>query len=115
MGTMKVSRTRRTTHALTISILAAVLGAESAQAQGDLRSSLRPITGPVRRAGVYHVATGTWTRNGSLSNLTGPDTIYNNSCSPVYFATQITGEKFQHRSRVPSWSGPRTDSSAWSR
>jgi hypothetical protein len=102
MGTLKVSKARRTTHALTISILAAVLGVASAQAQGDLRSSLRPITGPVRRAGVYHVATGTWTRNGSLSNLTGPDTIYNNSCTPLYFAAQATGERFQHRSRVPT-------------
>src|SRR4030095_1292977 len=63
---------------------AALLG-PSAFAQGDLRSRVQPITSPVPHAGVFHVATGTWTRNGQLSNLTGPDTIYNNTCSPAYF------------------------------
>ena len=80
----------------------ALLGA-SASAQSDFRSRLRPITSPLRHAGVYHVATGTWTRNGSLANLTGPDTIYNNTCTTGgYFALNVTGEKFQHRSRVPT-------------
>ena len=37
----------------------ALLGA-SASAQSDFRSRLRPITSPLRHAGVYHVATGTW-------------------------------------------------------
>jgi hypothetical protein len=83
-------------------VAVAVLGASLVRAQGDLRSSLRPITGPMRRAGVYHVATGTWTRNGSMSNLTGPDTIYSNTCTPLYFVAQATGERFQHRSRVPT-------------
>jgi hypothetical protein len=80
----------------------ALLGA-SASAQRELKSPVRPITSPFRRAGVYHVATGTWTRNGQLANLTGPDIIYNNSCSSGgYFAAMQTGQKFQHRSRVPT-------------
>jgi hypothetical protein len=79
----------------------ALLGA-SAMAQGDLKSRVMPITSPFRHAGVYHVATGTWTRNGALSNLTGPDTIYNNTCNTGYFSAQNSNEKWQHRSRVPT-------------
>jgi hypothetical protein len=79
----------------------ALLGA-SALAQGDLRSRLQPITSPLKNAGVYHVATGTWTRNGQLSNLSGPSIIYNNSCSAAYYSGMISGEKWQHRSRIPT-------------
>jgi hypothetical protein len=84
-----------------------------ALAQQSAGSRLLPVTAPLRRAGVYHVATGTWTRNASLANVTGPDTIYNNTCYVVYYAPQIVGEKWQHRSRVPSRSGPTTPSVFW--
>jgi hypothetical protein len=87
----------------------ALLGA-LAFPQDILRSRLHPVTAPVRRAGVFSVATGTWTRNASLANVTGPDTIYNNICSAVYFGSQSTGEKWQHRSRVPSPTGPHSPS-----
>jgi hypothetical protein len=88
-----------------------VVCATSALAQGDLRSRLRPISAPVRHGGVYHVATGTWTRGGSMANLTGPDVIYDNTCaSGGYVSGQITSEKWQHRSRVPSPTGPTTPS-----
>src|SRR5262249_10563979 len=40
----------------------------------------------------------------------GPDTVYNNTCAVTYYAPQIQGEKWQHRSRVPSTSGPTTPS-----
>jgi hypothetical protein len=79
----------------------ALLGA-SAIAQGDISSRVQPITAPIRHAGVYHVATGTWTRNGQLSNLTGPSTIYNNFCNTGFYTDIVTGEKYQHRSRVPT-------------
>jgi hypothetical protein len=81
-----------------------------AMAQGDLRSHLIPITAPIRHAGVYHVATGTWTRNASLANVTGPDTIYNNTCNTTYYTTTNNKESIQHRSRIPSPSGPTTPS-----
>jgi hypothetical protein len=90
----------------------ALLGA-SAIAQGDLKSRLQPITSPFRHAGVFHVATGTWTRNSQLSNLTGPDTIYNNSCATAYFFPILSDEQYEHRSRVPTlggapWNAPTT-------
>jgi hypothetical protein len=91
---------------------AVALLSASALAQGDLKSRLQPITAPLKNAGVFHVATGTWTRHGSVSNVTGPDTIYNNSCNLGYFSAQISGERWQHRSRVPSNDSdvPTTDS-----
>jgi len=76
--------------------------------QASLRSQMRPITAPIRHAGVYHLGTGTWTRDAELATLAGPDTIYNNTCSGVYYGTMNSGgnEKWQHRSCVPSPSHP---------
>ncbi|MFN0009748.1 MAG: hypothetical protein ACKVXR_17785 [Planctomycetota bacterium] len=87
-----------------ITAAVALLGA-SATAQNDISSRLMPVTVPFEHAGIYHVATGTWTRHGSLENLAGPDTIYNNSCAiggGQYFAAMVSGEKWQHSSRVPT-------------
>ena len=79
-------------------------------AQADMRARLLPITSPLQRAGVYHVATGRWTRGASLANAVGPDTIYNNTCAPIYFTGMLSVDRFQHRSRIPSTTGPTTDS-----
>ena len=79
-------------------------------AQADMRARLAPITVPLRRAGVYHVATGAWTRGASLENAVGPSTIYDNTCATRYLTTMIFPMRFQHRSRLPSASGPTTDS-----
>jgi hypothetical protein len=84
--------------------------AAPALAQQSAASRLLQITAPIRRAGVYHVATGTWTRHASLANVTGPDTIYNNTCLVMYFTPMANTESFQHRSRIPSPSGPTTPS-----
>jgi hypothetical protein len=82
----------------------------TALAQSSLRGRLRPITVPIQHAGVYHVATGTWTHHASLANVTGPDVIYNNTCAPAYYVAMNGLESFQHRSRIPSTSGPTTPS-----
>lgn len=89
---------------------AVVLLCTGAMAQGDLKSRLIPITAPIKHAGIFHVATGTWTRNASLANVTGPDQIYNNTCMPVYYTLMGKSESYQHRSRIPSPSGPTTPS-----
>ena len=87
----------------------ACLGA-AALAQESIRSRLAPITSPIRHAGVYHVSTGRWTRNASLANAIGPSTIYNNTCAYVYFTGILSTELYQHRGRIPSTTGPTTDS-----
>jgi hypothetical protein len=81
-----------------------------ALAQADLKSRLHPVTSPIKNAGVYHVATGKWTRGASLANGTGPNVIYNNSCGIVYFSGMLSTERWQHRSRLPSPTGPSSDS-----
>src|SRR5262249_16860498 len=81
-----------------------------AMAQGDLKSRLAPVTSPLKHAGTYHVATAPWTRNASLANVTGPDTIYNNTCAVAYYSPMANTESYQHRSRIPSPSGPTTPS-----
>src|SRR5260221_4100811 len=93
-----------------LSTAAIALLCTGAMAQGDLKSRLIPITSPIQHAGIYHVATGTWSRNASMSNVTGPDVIYNNTCAAVYFTRMNGAESFQHRSRIPSTSGPTTPS-----
>jgi len=72
----------------------------------DLSSRLSRISGPVRHAGTYHVATGTWTRGVPLAALTGPDTIFDNTCRASYFAPQASGEKWQTRQVLPSPTRP---------
>jgi len=86
-------------------LVAACLSA-FALAQQDLHARLLPITAPIRHAGVYRVATGTWVGHASLANVLGPDTIYNNTCASAYFVRMTPTESFQHRSRIPSTSGP---------
>jgi len=79
-----------------------------AMAQSDIKSRMQTITSPVKNAGVYHVATGTWTRAGSVANLggIGPDTIFDNTCAVVYFTGMLSTETFMDRARIPSTSSP---------
>ena len=79
-----------------------------ASAQGNMKSRLVPITAPIRNAGVYHVATGTWTRGASPASTAG-QVIYDNNSTLIYFTTMLSTESFQHRSRLPSPSGPTTN------
>ena len=90
--------------------LLAVVFAFPSRGQQDASPRLGSIASPVRHAGVFHVATGTWTKGASLASLVGPDVIYDNTCSGVYFLTMHNLEKWQHRSRIPSTSGPTNDS-----
>ena len=48
------------------------------------RAHARPLPGPVKDAGVYHLATDTWTRAGNHENL-GPKVLYCNTASTGFF------------------------------
>ncbi len=89
---------------LSLALLCAI-----ASAQGEMKSHLIPITGPIRHAGTFHVATGTWTRGAEPGHLPG-QVIYDNNATLIYFTTMLSTERFQHRSRLPSPNGPTTDS-----
>jgi hypothetical protein len=62
----------------------AVILCTAASAQQQIQA--KKVLGPVRSAGTYHVATGTWTRGGSSSNIS-PDAIYRNDAPSGYFGT----------------------------
>jgi hypothetical protein len=74
-------------------------------AQTNSQSSLRPVTGAVKDAGVYHVGLGTWTRHTHDANL-GTDIIYANTCPTGYYSAQMQGEIYTDEGRVPSTTGP---------
>jgi hypothetical protein len=79
-----------------------LLGA-SAFAQGNLSGQLRPITAPVKYAGVYHLGTGTWTHGGQGTAATSAaGIIYDNTCTTGYYAGMLTGGTFTDEGRLPS-------------
>jgi hypothetical protein len=46
------------------------------------------VPGAIKHAGIYHVATGTWTRTGgSISNFGASDVVYSNTATSGYFTT----------------------------
>lgn len=89
-----------------VPVIAAPILLFAAAVQSDLRSRLVPITGPIRNAGVYHLATGTWTRHASAAAVIGADTIYDNTCGTAYFTPLRQNERLSHRSCVPSPTHP---------
>ncbi len=68
--------------------------------------SVAKVLGPVRDAGIYHVATGTWTRNsGSTANL-GPDIIYRNDHPTGYFGVGWEGAQGVDEGMLPGTAHP---------
>ncbi len=66
----------------------AVALAASASAQITSPMALQPekVPGAIKHAGIYHVASGTWTRSGATSANFGPDTVYSNTATSGYFS-----------------------------
>ena len=68
-----------------------LLGA-SAFAQSDVHSLLRPVTSPVRDAGVYHLGLGTWTHHADTAGnalAAGFDGFLEKPIEPQHFVAQI--------------------------
>ena len=72
-------------------------------AQSELRA--RPITGPIQDAGIYHHATGTWTRPGQGMASFGADVLYNNNANTGYWATTNDDWTFFEEGRIPGDNG----------
>ncbi len=64
---------------------AAIVCISVASAQSAIQAV--PLPGAVQHAGIYHVATGTWTRQAASAAATGSDIIYDNTVDSGYFAT----------------------------
>ena len=80
-----------------------ILGA-AAFAQVNASQKIKPVTSPVRNAGTYHLATNTWTRKTTQSNV-GADTVYNNTCSSGYYSP-LSLDTYVDEGRVPTAGGP---------
>ncbi|MEZ5974834.1 MAG: hypothetical protein R3E96_08315 [Planctomycetota bacterium] len=88
---------------------AVILG--GAAAAQSVAGDLHRVQAPVKHAGIYHVATGTWTRNVPQAVNLGPDVVYNNTANSGYYsslgsASQAPGESLEivHNGRIPSLS-----------
>lgn len=86
------------------SLLLGTLLATTASAQSKLNA--QAVTGPVKNAGTYHAATGTWTRANAQSAI-GAEVLYNNRGAISYFTTMqdnVAGPTFEitDAGRIPS-------------
>jgi hypothetical protein len=76
------------------------------EAQENARAIMRPIAGPVRDAGVYHLGLGTWSRGVHADAIPSPTILYANTCQTGYFGAQLHGETWTDEGRIPSTTGP---------
>lgn len=81
-----------------------VLGG-AALAQQSSPVSIRPAT-PAKYAGIYHVATDTWTRSASPVAQIGVDVLYDNTCVGAVYRGLAAGESLIDSGRLPSTSSP---------
>ena len=92
------------------SILLTALLASTASAQNVSR--IAPIPGAVKDAGVYHVATGKWTRAQSTYGILAADTIYRNDSPSGYFGLLDQSELGYEVGRLPGAGNPLGNGSA---
>jgi hypothetical protein len=64
------------------------------------------VPGPVKNAGIYHLATGTWTRSAGASANLGPDDIYRNDAPSGYFTTANVGFENTDEGEIPTTGSP---------
>ncbi len=66
------------------------------------QQTVRPveITSPIKDAGIYHYATGTWTRAGAQASL-GPDVVFNATFPCGYYTTSFSGMQLVDQGVIP--------------
>ena len=72
-----------------LAVAAALVAPSVAQSSSQVPSALaaEQVPGAIRHAGIYHVATGSWTRTGGAAANFGPDVIYSNTAPSGYFSS----------------------------
>ncbi len=88
---------------------AVILGGTAAAQQ--VENSFHTKVTPAKHGGIFHVATGTWTRNVPQAVNLGPDIVYNNTANTGGFtsggiASQTVDFDFVDAGRIPSSTGP---------
>ena len=83
--------------------------AMSATAQQSMQTAQpQRINGTAKHAGIYHVATGTWTRTQGATANVGPDIVYNNTADGIYWTGEIheNGAEWVDEGQLPGASSP---------
>lgn len=84
-----------------LGILGVMALASISSAQVDLSNTLKD-TGEVKNAGVYHMATGEWTRKSAGTSHISPCELYDNTCTVGYFLPLDEGDTLIDSGRIPS-------------
>lgn len=84
----------------TLSTLFFLSLATSAHAQ-QRPARARPLESEAKRAGTYHLATGTWTRATRSTALAGPNQLYDNTCTVAYYTGLPEGTTLTTSGRIP--------------
>jgi len=96
---------RSSLYTASVLALSAASFAQKIETRGFERVSV-----PVKQAGVYHLATGTWTRGQAtqLTGVAGSDIVYNCTLPTGYYFPGYGGLTVTCSGRVPSLSSPNT-------
>ena len=88
---------------LSVSVLSVPCWAQSELREGIVQQRLqaKPIEGPVKDLGIYHVATDTWTRATHSTANFGVDVLYNNNANTGYFSPQEESWSVIDAGRIP--------------
>jgi hypothetical protein len=87
------------------SLIAASAVVLCATSSAQQQVQAQKIISPIRDAGTYHVATGTWTRTGSSANL-GADVIYSATAPSGYFGVGWEGGTGVDEGSLPGTGSP---------
>ncbi|MFT5051833.1 MAG: hypothetical protein ACI8QZ_003262 [Chlamydiales bacterium] len=82
----------------------------AAAASGQSTLTPTKVTAPIKDRGVYHLATGTWSRANASSSFNS-DVLFNNTASTGYFFGTTSGFNTVDHGRIPSTSSPATPDS----
>lgn len=88
-----------------LTLLLALAAASPAMAQQSMVTQVGQAPA-ARDAGIYHMASGTWTRAKSPIAMLGVDILYDNTCSIGSYGFISPGEVFVDAGRLPSDTSP---------
>jgi hypothetical protein len=93
---------------LTRSVISTLaLAAIPALANAQLRQgSTQPITTQIKDAGTYHLSTKTWSRGTAALAFSGPQVLYENTCTNGFSFGTTAGNVLVDSGRIPSPSSP---------
>jgi|GEM_PF-1106990 len=83
-------------------LFAAALLAPATTARPQSTLQPKPITTPVRDAGTFNMATGTWTRASQVPALQGAFQLYDNTCQVGYYCPVPWGLDVKDSGRIPT-------------